>query len=214
MLGGEEGKTKQKRRRKAAPEGSPPVMADAKQGPARYVRRYRGVTEGGGPGEAPLRLRQTASASERGNPRKRRSRPAGEAETWSVPAAPAISRPARLPPSLLPGGGSLIFRGVSRVRRPEATRTRAGTACLLLLEQPGQRGRSFPRHGGVPGPPSPASKGELAAELRGTRYRLVDDGRFLGASPPVFTSDLGTSHRGAPSLSVGHPRHRVLPTPR
>lgn len=69
-----------------------------------------------------------------GKPSEERSRPTGEAETWSLPAAPAISRPARLSPFLLPGGGGggiAIFRGISRAPqgpelRPRTCRCRSG----------------------------------------------------------------------------------------
>lgn len=216
MLGGEGGKKKKKSEK-------------AESCPGGLVAGDRWRREGPGPLRAPVprsrrgrRPRGSAAPAPpnrigfgEGKPAEERSRPAGKAETCSLPAAPAISRPSRLSPSLLPGEGcSLFFGEFHGPRRSGATRGVAGAAYLPLPEQPGQRGRGFPRHRGGLGPLSPAGSGETAAELRGTRYRLTEDGRFLGASPPVFTSDLGTRGRSAPSLSVGHPRHQVFPTPR
>lgn len=202
--------------RRAAPEGSSPVIAGAERGPVRYGRRYRGAAGGGGPGEAPLRLRQTASVSGRGNPRRKDPARPGKLKVGAFP------QPRRFPvPPGSPlfsclgaggGGGNRYFSGnFTGPARPGAT-----AAYLPLPERPGQRGRGFHRHGGGLGPPSPAGKGGggTAAELRGTLSRLVEDGRFLGASPPAFTGDLGTRGRSAPSLSVGHPRHQAFPTPK
>lgn len=142
-----------------------------------------------------------------GKPAEKRSSPSGEDETWSLPAALALSRPARLSlPSCL--GGFAVSRGVSRPRRSEQRGWGRvpGAAGTGIRRFPGTEEGWDPRL-------RPASRG-TATELRETRCRIAEDGRLLGASPPVLTADLGTRGRCAPSLSVGHPRHQALPTPR
>lgn len=147
-----------------------------------------------------------------GKPAEERSRPAGEDETWSLPAAPALCRPSRLSlPSCL--WGFAVFRAVSRPRRSERSAAGLGPrTCRYRSSRDGDP--RLPRHGGGLGPRLRPASRETASELRGTRYRIAEDGRLLGTSPPVFTADLGARGRCSPSLSVGHPRHQVLPTPR
>lgn len=138
------------------------MIAGAEQGPVRYGSRYRGTAGGGGPGGSAASAPPKGIGFGEGKPAEERSRPAGEAETWSLPAAPAISRPARLSPSLLPGGRggmSLFFGEFHGPRRSGATRSGAGATYLPLWEQPGQQGPGFSRHGGELDSPSPAGVG-------------------------------------------------------
>lgn len=82
-----------------------------------------------------------------GKPAEKRSSPAGEDETWSLPAAPALSRPARLSlPSCL--GGVSLFLG--EFHGPAGPSSGAGAA---YLEQPGRGSAASParRRAGTPG---------------------------------------------------------------
>ena len=154
--GGRKKKNQKPQSRRAAPEGSSPVIAGAEQGPVRYRRRYRGAAGGDGPGEAPLRLRQTASVSGRGNPRRKDPARPGKLKLGAFPQPRRFPVPPGSP--LLSclgagGGGPLSFGEFHGPCRPGATRSRAGAAYLPLPEQPGQRGHGFPRHGGGLGSP-------------------------------------------------------------
>lgn len=167
--------------RRAAPEGSSPVITGAEQSPvprSRKGRRPRGSA-------APAPPNRIGFGE--GKPAEERSRPAEEAGTWSLPAAPAISRPARLSPSLsCPGWWwgevSAIFRGLCRAprvrchRQPGRGRVPAAAGAAWAAASPGTE------EGWVPCLQLAGEK--PAAELRGTHYRLLENRRFLGASPP------------------------------
>lgn len=165
--------------------------------------------------EAPLRLRQNASVSGRGNPRRKDPARLGKLKLGAFP------QPRRFP--VLPGspllscpegvGGCRYFSGSSTgPAGPEPPAAGPGPHTCRCGSSLGSRTPASPSTGKNWIPPLLLVGEETAAELRGTHYRLLEDERFLGASPPVLTSDLGT--RSTPSLSVGHPRHQVVSTHR
>lgn len=182
------------------------MIRGAERGSVRSGCRFCGAAGGGGPGEAELRLRQTASVSGRG--RQRRNDPArpGKMKLGAFP------QPRRSP--FPPAWGFRCFSGSFTAPAGRRGPQRGWGRVPAAAGAAWTGGCGFPGTGeGWVSRLRPASR-ETAAELRGTRYGIVEDGRLLGASPPVFTADLGTRDRCAPSLSVGHPRHQVLPTPR
>lgn len=102
-----------------------------------------------------------------GKPAEKRSSPAGEDETWSLPAAPALSRPARLSlPSCL--GGFRCFSGSFTAPQVRA----AGLGPPTWSSRDGDP--RLPRHGGGLGPPAPA--GEQGNGHRAARDPLKDRG--------------------------------------